>query len=101
MAETFDAIVVGAGSAGAVVAARLSENPARRVLLLEAGPPDDSIWIHIPIGYAKLFTDARHNWLYKTEPEPGLDNRRIIAPRGKTLGGSSAINVMAETGYVQ
>ncbi len=92
MAETFDAIVVGAGSAGAVVAARLSENPARRVLLLEAGPPDDSIWIHIPIGYAKLFTDARHNWLYKTEPEPGLDNRRIIAPRGKTLGGSSAIN---------
>jgi choline dehydrogenase len=92
MAEQYDYIVVGAGSAGAVVAARLSENPANRVLLLEAGPPDDSIWIHIPIGYAKLFTDARHNWLYNTEPEPGLNNRTVIAPRGKTLGGSSAIN---------
>jgi choline dehydrogenase len=92
MADQFDFIVVGAGSAGAVVASRLSEDPANRVLLLEAGPPDDSIWIHIPIGYAKLFTDARHNWLYNTQPEPGLDNRTIIAPRGKTLGGSSAIN---------
>ncbi len=92
MADNFDVIVVGAGSAGAVVAARLSENPACRVLLLEAGPRDDSLWIHIPIGYAKLFTDARHNWLYKTEPEPELGNRQIIAPRGKTLGGSSAIN---------
>ena len=92
MAEQFDFIVVGAGSAGAPVAARLSENPNFRVLLLEAGPKDDSIWIHIPIGYAKLFTDARHNWLYSTEPEPGLNNRTVIAPRGKTLGGSSAIN---------
>jgi len=92
VAEQFDFIVVGAGSAGAPVAARLSENPNFRVLLLEAGPKDDSIWIHIPIGYAKLFTDARHNWLYSTEPEPGLNNRTVIAPRGKTLGGSSAIN---------
>lgn len=92
MAEQFDFIVVGAGSAGAPVAARLSENPQFRVLLLEAGPKDDSIWIHIPIGYAKLFTDPRHNWLYNTEPEPALNNRTVIAPRGKTLGGSSAIN---------
>jgi choline dehydrogenase len=92
MGDQFDVIVVGAGSAGAPVAARLSENPGTRVLLLEAGPPDDSMWIHIPIGYAKLFTDARHNWLYSTEPEPGLNDRKIIAPRGKTLGGSSAIN---------
>jgi choline dehydrogenase len=92
MADSFDVVVVGAGSAGAPVAARLSENPRLKVLLLEAGPKDDSIWIHIPIGYAKLFTDARHNWLYATEPEPELGGRSIIAPRGKTLGGSSAIN---------
>jgi choline dehydrogenase len=89
---SFDYIVVGAGSAGCVVAARLSESGRHRVLLLEAGPPDRNVWIHVPIGYAKLFTDARHNWLYSSEPEPELNGRSIIQPRGKVLGGSSSIN---------
>jgi choline dehydrogenase len=89
---SFDYIVVGAGSAGCALAARLSESGRHRVLLLEAGPPDRNIWIHVPIGYAKLFTDARHNWLYTSEPEPELNGRSIIQPRGKVMGGSSSIN---------
>jgi choline dehydrogenase len=89
---SFDYIVVGAGSAGCVLANRLSASGRHRVLLLEAGGEDRNIWIHVPIGYAKLFTDARHNWLYSSEPEPELGGRSIIQPRGKVLGGSSSIN---------
>ena len=92
--ESYDFIVIGAGSAGAVVAARLSEASRYRVLLLEAGPPDRNVWIHIPIGYAKTFLDPKVNWKYETDPEPNLNQRRIYWPRGKTLGGSSSINGM-------
>jgi choline dehydrogenase len=91
---SYDFIVVGAGSAGAVVASRLSENPAWKVLLLEAGPPDNHHWIHIPIGYTKTFLDARYNWKYESGPEPSLGGRIMYAPRGKTLGGTSSINGM-------
>ena len=92
MASTFDYIVVGAGSAGCVLANRLTASGRHRVLLLEAGGRDRNIWIHIPLGYGKLFNDARVNWLYSTEPEPDLNNRKLIQPRGKVLGGSSSIN---------
>jgi choline dehydrogenase len=90
--ETFDYIVVGAGSAGCVLANRLTASGKHRVLLLEAGGHDRHFWIHVPLGYGKLFDDARVNWLYKTEPEPELNNRNVIQPRGKVLGGSSSIN---------
>jgi len=92
--ESYDYIVIGAGSAGCVVARRLSDNPALRVLLLEAGPPADDFWIRTPAGMGKLFNDEEYNWKYFTEPVPTLRNRRIYWPRGKTLGGSSAINGM-------
>ncbi|MEO7007607.1 MAG: choline dehydrogenase [Caldimonas sp.] len=92
MNEEFDYIVVGAGSAGCVLAARLSEDPATRVLLLEAGPPDRSLWIHLPIGYGKTMWSPKYNWCFSTEPEPNMNGRRIYWPRGKTLGGSSSIN---------
>jgi choline dehydrogenase len=91
-ADSFDYIVVGAGSAGCVLANRLTASGRHRVLLLEAGGHDRHFWIHVPLGYGKLFADARVNWLYKTEPEPELDNRQVIQPRGKVLGGSSSIN---------
>jgi choline dehydrogenase len=91
-ARSFDYIVVGAGSAGCVLANRLTASGRHRVLLLEAGGHDRHLWIHIPLGYGKLFADSRVNWLYKTEPEPELDNRQVIQPRGKVLGGSSSIN---------
>ena len=91
-AGSFDYIVVGAGSAGCVLANRLTASGRHRVLLLEAGGHDRHLWIHIPLGYGKLFADSRVNWLYKTEPEPELDNRQVIQPRGKVLGGSSSIN---------
>jgi choline dehydrogenase len=90
--DSFDYIVVGAGSAGCVLANRLTASGRHRVLLLEAGGHDRHLWIHIPLGYGKLFADARVNWLYSSEPEPELDNRSIIQPRGKVLGGSSSIN---------
>jgi choline dehydrogenase len=89
---SFDYIVVGAGSAGCVLANRLTASGKHRVLLIEAGGEDRNLWIHVPIGYAKLFTDARHNWLYNSEPEPELGGRQIIQPRGKVMGGSSSIN---------
>ena len=89
---SFDYIVIGAGSAGCVLANRLTASGRHRVLLLEAGGPDRNIWIHIPLGYGKLFSNAKVNWLYATEPEPELNNRRVIQPRGKVLGGSSSIN---------
>jgi choline dehydrogenase len=94
MPETFDYIVAGAGSAGCVIAARLSENPKHRVLLLEAGPKDTSPWIHMPMGYAKLFAHPKLNWMYESEPEPELNNRTMYQPRGKVLGGTSSINGM-------
>ncbi len=92
--KTFDFIVVGAGSAGAVIAARLSENPRRSVLLVEAGPDSRNPWLAVPIGFARTFQNPRFNWMYKGEPEPFLEGRRMFVPRGKGLGGSSAINGM-------
>ncbi len=89
---TFDYIIIGAGSAGCVLANRLTAAGRCRVLLLEAGPARFHPWLHIPVGYGRLFTDTRFNWCYATEPQPGCDGRQVIAPRGKTLGGSSAIN---------
>lgn len=88
----FDFVIVGAGSAGCVLANRLSASGDHKVLLLEAGGADRNMWIHIPLGYGKLFTDPRHNWLYNSEPEPELNGRSVIQPRGKVLGGSSSIN---------
>jgi choline dehydrogenase len=87
-----DYIIVGAGSAGCVLANRLTEDPNTRVLLLEAGPRDTHFWIHVPLGYGKLFTKSEVNWGYQSEPEPNLGGRRIFTPRGKVLGGSSSIN---------
>src|SRR3978361_1666659 len=92
MSEAFDSIGVGGGSAGCVLAARLSEDPSTRVLLLEAGPPDRSLWIHLPIGYGKTMWSDQYNWRFATAPEPNMNGRRIYWPRGKTLGGSSSIN---------
>lgn len=92
--DSFDYIVVGGGSAGCVVASRLSEQADCRVLLLEAGPPANDFWIRTPAGMAMLFKSERYNWRYHTEPVPTLNNRQLYWPRGKTLGGSSAINGM-------
>jgi len=89
---SFDYIVVGAGSAGCVLAHRLTAGGNHRVLLIEAGGEDRNLWIHVPIGYAKLFADPKNNWLYNSEPEPELGGRSIIQPRGKVMGGSSSIN---------
>jgi len=88
----YDYIIVGAGSAGCVLANRLTADGRYSVLLLEAGPPDAYPWIHVPIGYAKTMFDARYNWCFYTEPDPGMNGRKIYWPRGKTLGGSSSIN---------
>ncbi|MDE2575669.1 MAG: choline dehydrogenase [Rhodospirillales bacterium] len=87
-----DYVVIGAGSAGCVVAARLSEDPSCRVVLLEAGGRDRNPWIHIPLGYGKTIADPSVNWCYETEPDPGVNGRRVFWPRGKVLGGSSSIN---------
>lgn len=91
---TFDHIIVGAGTAGCLLANRLSADPARRVLLLEAGGRDDYLWIHIPVGYLYCIGHPRTDWLYQTEPDAGLNGRRLRYPRGKVLGGCSSINGM-------
>jgi len=93
----YDYIIVGAGSAGCVLANRLSANGRSRVLLLEAGPRDTDPWIHIPLGYGKLFKKPSVNWSYASEPEPQLNGRKIFTPRGKVLGGSSSINGLVYT----
>ena len=90
----FDYIIVGAGSAGCVLANRLSADPSKRVLLLEAGGNDNWIWFHIPVGYLFAIGNPRADWMFKTEPEPGLNGRSLNYPRGKVIGGSSAINGM-------
>jgi len=90
----FDFVIVGAGSAGCVLADRLSADPRHRVLLLEAGGRDSHLWLHLPIGYGKSFYNPAVNWMYRTEPDPTLDDRVGYWPRGKVLGGSSAINAM-------
>ncbi len=90
----FDYIVVGAGSAGCVLANRLSADPKTRVLLLEAGGRDNWIWYHIPVGYLFAIGNPRSDWMFKTEAEPGLNGRSLNYPRGKVIGGSSAINAM-------
>jgi choline dehydrogenase len=92
--DTFDYIVTGAGSAGCAVAARLSEDGRFRVLLLEAGQRDSNPWIHIPVGYHKLYAHNELNWKFESEPVPGLNGRTCYQPRGKMLGGTSSLNGM-------
>jgi choline dehydrogenase len=93
--EDFDFIVVGAGSAGCVIAARLTESGKHRVLLLEGGGKDNHVWIHIPLGVGKLLTNDTYAWRFQTEPQQYLQGQNIYWPRGKVLGGSSALNGMA------
>jgi choline dehydrogenase len=94
METSFDYIVVGAGTAGCLLANRLSADPSKRVLLIEAGRADDYHWIHIPVGYLYCIGNPRTDWLYNTEPDAGLNGRTLRYPRGKTLGGCSSINGM-------
>ena len=90
--DTFDYVIVGAGSAGCVLANRLSEDPGTSVCVLEAGPGDWHPYIHLPAGFIKTFYNKSINWAYDMEPSEWTGGRRIYAPRGKTLGGSSSIN---------
>ena len=90
----FDYIVVGAGSAGCVLANRLSSDPQNNVLLIDAGSKDNYPWIHIPVGYLYCINNPKTDWMFKTQPQPGLNDRSLIYPRGKVLGGSSSINGM-------
>src|SRR5689334_24345476 len=94
LAGDFDYIVVGAGTAGCIVANRLSADPSKRVLILEAGGKDNWIWFHIPVGYLFAIGNPRSDWMFKTEAEPGLNGRALSYPRGKVIGGCSAINAM-------
>ena len=90
----YDYIIVGAGTAGCILANRLSQDPARRVLLLEAGGRDNWIWYHVPVGYLFTIANPRSDWMFRTEAEPGLNGRSLLYPRGKVIGGSSSINAM-------
>jgi choline dehydrogenase len=90
----YDYIIVGAGTAGCILANRLSADPQRRVLILEAGGMDNWIWFHIPVGYLFTIANPRSDWMYRTESEPGLNGRTLLYPRGKVIGGSSSINAM-------
>jgi len=90
----YDYIIIGAGSAGCLLANRLSGDPGVRVLLLEAGGRDDWIWFHIPVGYLFAIGNPRADWMLRTEPEQGLNGRSLAYPRGKVIGGSSSINAM-------
>ncbi|MBL6775864.1 MAG: GMC family oxidoreductase N-terminal domain-containing protein [Candidatus Puniceispirillum sp.] len=90
----FDYIIIGAGSAGCVLADRLSLNGKFQVLLVEAGPSDDHFWLRVPLGYGMTFDDSRVNWRYHTIAETGLGNRQLYWPRGRVLGGSSSINAL-------
>lgn len=92
MSDEFDYVIVGAGSAGCVLASRLSEDAGATVCVLEAGPPDRNLMIHIPVGWMKLMANKRLNWMYETEPSEWTGGRKVPVPRGKTLGGSSSIN---------
>jgi choline dehydrogenase len=92
--DEFDYVVVGAGTAGCVVASRLAEGRKHSVLLLEAGGSDRTVWIQLPIGYGRTFFAPKINWMYDTEPVPGLGGRRSYWPRGKVIGGSGSINAM-------
>ena len=94
MGDRFDYIIVGAGSAGCLLANRLSADPRNNVLLLEAGGKDDWIWFHIPVGYLFAIGNPRSDWMFQTEAVPGLNGRVLNYPRGKVIGGSSAINAM-------
>ncbi|MDP3137907.1 MAG: GMC family oxidoreductase N-terminal domain-containing protein, partial [Burkholderiaceae bacterium] len=94
MNTTFDYVIIGGGTAGCLLANRLSADASRRVLLIEAGRRDDYHWIHIPVGYLYCIGNPRTDWLFNTEPEPGLNGRALRYPRGKTLGGCSSINGM-------
>ena len=87
-----DVLVLGGGTAGCIMAARLSEDPAVQVVLVEAGPPDTDLWIHVPAGYARLFASGRYDWKFQTEPEAELGGRRVNWPRGRVLGGSGSVN---------
>ena len=91
----FDYIIVGAGSAGCTLAARLTEDAANRVLLLEAGPWDDGFWLKIPLGWGKVYKERLFDWHYDTEPEPYAGERKMEVARGKVIGGSSSTNAMA------